>query len=111
MYVASKFSGGLGKLSIHKPSNLKLLIVHAELGLILTYNTNKTSRGSIGGGHYRTNETITFVAIDDYKLLVAPTLYLILEKDIQLSPSLIFFFDTGMVNEFSQCSNKMCIIL
>lgn len=106
MYVASKFSGGFGKRFIHKPSNLKLLNVHAGLGLILTYNTNKTTGGSSGGGYYRQNDTLTFLAVDDYKLLVAPTLYLILEKDVQLSPSLIFSlryrYDQGIFPMFKQ---------
>ena len=45
MYIASKFSGGVGRRFILKPYNLKLINIHAGRGLILTYNTNKTSGG------------------------------------------------------------------
>ena len=106
MYIASKFSGGFGKRFIHKPSNLKLLNIHAGLGLILTYNTNKTSGGSSGGGFYRQNDTLTYSAIDDYKLLVAPTLYVVIEKDFQLSPSVFasirYRYDQGIFPMFKQ---------
>ncbi len=106
MYIASKFSGGVGRRFIHKPSNLKLINIHAGLGLILTYNTNKTSGGSNGGAYYRQNDTFSYLAIDDYKLLVAPTLYLVLEKDFQLSSSLYatvrYRYDQGIFPMFKQ---------
>lgn len=106
MYIASKFSGGLGRRFIHKPSNLKLINIHAGLGLILTYNTNKTSGGSSGGAFYRQNDTLSYLAIDDYKLLVAPTLYVVLEKDFQLSSSLFasvrYRYDQGIFPMFKQ---------
>ena len=106
MYIASKFYGGFGKRFIHKPSNRKILNVHAGLGMILTYNTNKTSGGSSGGGYYTPQDTIVFSAIDDYKLLVAPTLYVMLEKDFQLTKNLLFSlryrYDQGIFPMFKQ---------
>lgn len=106
MYIASKFSGGFGKRFIHKPSNKKILNVHAGLGVILTYNTNKTTGGGSGGLYCRPQDTITFSAINDYKLLFVPTLYVVLEKDFQITKkffiSLRYRYDQGIFPMFKQ---------
>lgn len=106
LYVASKFYGGIGKRIIHKPSNIKLINVQAGIGMILTYNTNNTSAGSSGGGSFNGNDSLVFSAVHDYKLLVAPTLYILLEKDFQLSPSLFasvrYRYDQGIFPMFKE---------
>ena len=106
MYIASKFYGGFGKRIIHKPTNKKILNVHAGLGMILTYNTNKNSGGSSGGGYYSSQDTIRYRAIDDYKFLFAPTVYVMLEKDLQITKnffiSLRYRYDQGIFPMFKQ---------
>lgn len=106
MYIATKFSGGIGKRFIHKPSNFKLLNAQLGMAMILTYNTNKNSAGGSGGGSIRPNYELQYSAVNDYKLLVAPTFYLVLEKDFQVSRStfltLRYRYDQGIFPMFKQ---------